>query len=179
MSPQEKNGITLVLGGARSGKSRYAQDSAAASQRVAYIATARVSDEEMERKIARHRAERPATWTTFEAPIELDVVLRTEGNNYETIVVDCLTVWTANLLDHHGLDVEAALQHAEAFCDSLRGVRSRVFIVSNEVGEGVVPAYESGRAFREALGEINQKVARIANRVVLMVAGYPVAVKGA
>jgi adenosylcobinamide kinase/adenosylcobinamide-phosphate guanylyltransferase len=169
--------ITLLLGGARSGKSRYAQECAAASHRVVFIATARVTDEEMERKIARHRAERPAAWATIEAPLDLGSVVRAEGNSYEAVIIDCLTVWTANLLDHYSFDVDAVLRQAEGLCDSLRGVQSKVFIVSNEVGEGVVPAYESGRAFREALGEINQRVARVADRVILMVAGYPLVVK--
>jgi adenosylcobinamide kinase/adenosylcobinamide-phosphate guanylyltransferase len=169
--------VTLLLGGARSGKSRYAQQAAAASQRVAYIATAKVTDDEMRCKIARHQAERPANWATFEEPLALESVVRVQGSSYEALIIDCLTVWTANLLDHHGLDVEAVVRHAGPLCDALGAVTSKVFIVSNEVGSGVVPGYESGRAFREALGEINQQVAQIADRVVLMVAGYPLVVK--
>ena len=177
IQPEPGRAITLLLGGARSGKSRYAQEAAAACHRVAYIATTKVTDEEMGRKIARHRAERPAAWTTFEEPLALETVVREQGGCHEALVIDCLTVWTANLLDHHEFDVAAAVSHADPLCEALSQVKAKVFIVSNEVGSGVVPAYESGRAYREALGEINQRVARVADHVILMVAGYPLVVK--
>lgn len=169
--------VTLLLGGARSGKSRYAQHLAARWERVAFIATANACDDEMGRKIARHRADRPASWTTYEAPLELGTVIETQASRYQAVIVDCLTLWTANLLREHNFQPEPVLRRAESLCHSLRAAESRLFVVSNQVGDSVVPEYESGRVFREVLGELNQRVAQIAERVLLMVAGYPLVLK--
>ena len=101
--------IVLVLGGVRSGKSRYAEEFASRGKRVAFLATAEACDDEMRDRIARHRAERPASWTTVEAPIALEEAVRQCGNQFDIIVVDCLTVWTANLMEHEASDAERVL----------------------------------------------------------------------
>ncbi|MDP9159708.1 MAG: bifunctional adenosylcobinamide kinase/adenosylcobinamide-phosphate guanylyltransferase [Acidobacteriota bacterium] len=169
--------ITLVLGGARSGKSHYAQKLAARHAPVAFLATARPSDDEMKRKIERHKADRPAEWATIEEPLLLDTVLRDRAPEFQFLLVDCLTLYTSNLMTAES-DPEVALLRVDRLCETLRTIQRSVALVSNEVGGGVVPAYASGRIFRDLLGEINQRVAAIADNVVLMVAGLPLLLKG-
>jgi adenosylcobinamide kinase/adenosylcobinamide-phosphate guanylyltransferase len=169
--------VTLVLGGVRSGKSRYAQSEAARFTRVTFVATARRSDAEMRRKIAAHRRERPAGWKTVEAPVALDAVIRREGQTADVLLVDCLTTYCGELLSRIRSE-SGRRRHVQALVDAIRATPASLFIVSNEVGSGVVPAFKSGRLFRDLLGEANQAIARVANRVVLLVAGIPVAVKG-
>jgi adenosylcobinamide kinase/adenosylcobinamide-phosphate guanylyltransferase len=178
MQEMRQSSVTLVLGGVRSGKSRYAQQLAERESRVIFVATAKVSDDEMQRKIDRHREERPAEWVTVEEPLELVRVLAEQGPECDVMVVDCLTIFAANLLEAEGDDRNAVDRRVEALCESLRSVRCSVVLVSNEVGSGVVPAYPSGRRYRDLMGEINQSVARVADDVVLMVAGLPLALKG-
>jgi adenosylcobinamide kinase/adenosylcobinamide-phosphate guanylyltransferase len=177
MATERSGYVTLLLGGARSGKSRYAQQLAAGSERVAFIATATASDDEMRRKIARHQADRPTSWRTYEAPLDLEATIQAEAGGYQAVVIDCLTLWTANLLHYYQMKPEPIVERADALCGLLSKAETRFFLVSNEVGESVVPAYESGRIFRDVLGELNQRVARVADRVLLMVAGYPLVVK--
>jgi adenosylcobinamide kinase/adenosylcobinamide-phosphate guanylyltransferase len=178
MQETRQGSVTLVLGGVRSGKSRYAQQLAEQSDRVMFVATAKISDDEMQRKIERHREERPTTWTTVEEPLELARVLAHHQLDYDVMVMDCLTIFAANLLEEEGENDEAIEQRIEAFCAALRSADCSVVLVSNEVGSGVVPAYPLGRRYRDLLGEINQRVARVADDVVLMVAGLPLALKG-
>ncbi len=178
MQETRQGSVTLVLGGVRSGKSRYAQQLAEQSQRVTFVATARISDDEMQKKIEHHRRERPAAWITVEEPLELARVLAHHQVDCDVIVVDCLTVFAANLLEEEGEDSDAIERRIEALCGSLRAVGCSVVLVSNEVGSGVVPAYPLGRRYRDLLGEINQRVARVSDDVVLMVAGLPLALKG-
>lgn len=168
--------ITLVLGGVRCGKSRYAQTLAARHARVLLIATAREDDDEMRAKIARHRADRPAAWDTVEEALDLGGVLRERAANYDVLVIDCLTLWVANLLAEGSNERS---QRAVDFYDAVSACQRPLLIVSNEVGSGIVPEYASGRLYRDVLGEVNQRVAALAGRVVLMVAGIPVPVKGA
>ena len=172
--------VTLVLGGARSGKSRYGQRLAGRAARVTVIATGVAgSDEEMRRKIARHREERPAAWTTVEEPLEVARAIETAAGSAELVLVDCLTFFAANLLERFG-DEDAAIEAAfEELCGALKAARGEVVLVSNEVGSGVVPEYFSGRRFRDVAGELNQRVAAIAGEVVLMVAGLPLRLKTA
>jgi adenosylcobinamide kinase/adenosylcobinamide-phosphate guanylyltransferase len=178
MQETRQGSVTLVLGGVRSGKSRYAQQLAEQSRRVVFVATAKVTDDEMRTKIQRHREDRPKEWLTVEEPLDLPKVLAEHELDCEVIVVDCLTIFAANLLEAEGEDNGAIERRAEALCQALRAVQCSVVLVSNEVGSGVVPAYPLGRRYRDLLGEINQKVARIADDVVLMVAGLPLALKG-
>jgi adenosylcobinamide kinase/adenosylcobinamide-phosphate guanylyltransferase len=170
--------ITLILGGARSGKSRFAQKLAARHSSVAFVATARPSDEEMRRKIERHKADRPAQWSTIEEPLLLETVLRQQAATFSLLLVDCLTLYTSNLMTAEKEDPEAVLCRVDLLCDALRSGESSVVLVSNEVGSGIVPAYPSGRMFRDLLGEINQRVAAVADNVLFMVAGLPLVVKG-
>lgn len=168
-----------MLGGVRSGKSRYAQKMAERAERVTFVATAeRCDDAEMNTKIERHCAERPKSWVTFEEPLQLASVIERAGDSSEIILIDCLTLFAANLLEACG-DNKADLQsHIDRLCSALRAASCSIILVSNEVGSGVVPAYELGRAFRDLVGEINQRVASVSDAVVLMVAGLPFPLKG-
>jgi len=173
---QQESSVVLVLGGVRSGKSRYAQQLAEAFGRVTFIATAeRRDDQEMHRKIARHQAERPAEWLTIEEPLNLGREILAAAATSDAILVDCLTLFAANLLE----DDAAAERQIASLLQALQSPRCPVFLVSNEVGSGVVPAFASGRRFRDLLGEINQRVAATAGTVTLMIAGLPLQLKGA
>jgi adenosylcobinamide kinase / adenosylcobinamide-phosphate guanylyltransferase len=171
----------LILGGARSGKSRYAQALAAQAQNkeVVYLATAEPSDDEMRSKIKRHRNERPATWKTVEVPLELDCAVTRHGGRNSFLLIDCLTTFTANLMTAENGKTDAILQRIDRLRSALLSTEAAVALVSNEVGSGVVPAYPSGCQFRDLLGEINQIMARISRNVIFMVAGCPLALKGA
>jgi adenosylcobinamide kinase / adenosylcobinamide-phosphate guanylyltransferase len=169
--------VTLVLGGARSGKSRYAQSLASSFQRVIFIATARRSDEEMRAKIARHRRERPSSWKTFEITTGLDRVLREKCADADLLLIDCLTLYLSNVIGRKGSERHELHGHLQRVCDAVRDAEASVVIVSNEAGSGVVPAYRSGREYRDLLGEFNQQLAQVADRVILMVAGLPLTVK--
>jgi adenosylcobinamide kinase/adenosylcobinamide-phosphate guanylyltransferase len=180
MHDLSRKAITLVLGGVRSGKSRYAQTLAAGVSPVAFVATARQadSDEEMQRKIERHRSDRPQEWRTIEEPLDLASVLAEQGSSYRIIVVDCLTLYAANLLDAEHGDLLSIEDRLRRFYEALRSAPCSVALVSNEVGSGIVPAFPEGRKYRDLLGEINQRVASAADNVLLMVAGLPLALKG-
>ncbi|MFZ0312339.1 MAG: bifunctional adenosylcobinamide kinase/adenosylcobinamide-phosphate guanylyltransferase [Candidatus Korobacteraceae bacterium] len=170
--------IVLVLGGVRSGKSRYAQEFAERGPRVAFLATGQACDDEMRDRIARHRAERPAGWTTIEAPLALEDALAQCGDGqFDIIVIDCLTIWTANLMAHEASDSDRVLAHADRLAHLLRSVPASVVLVSNEVGGGIVPENEVARLYRDLLGGINQRIAAAADEVILMVAGCPLIIK--
>lgn len=178
MQEIRQGSVTLVLGGVRSGKSRYAQQLAARWKYVVFVATATRADDEMRDKIEQHRRDRPAHWMTVEEPLDLPGVLEAHENSSDVILVDCLTLFAANVLEREGTDASGLEQRVETLCNQLRLVRCPVILVSNEVGSGVVPVSVSGRRYRDLLGEINQRVAHVADDVVLMVAGLPLAVKG-
>jgi adenosylcobinamide kinase / adenosylcobinamide-phosphate guanylyltransferase len=171
------NAITLVLGGARSGKSRYSQELASEFQRVIFIATARANDREMQRKIDAHRAERPRSWQTVEAPLDLPSVLHTVESGADLVLIDCLTLYVANILRTKYGRPGPFESHVQEICQALKRARVPTIVVSNEVGSGIVPTYASGRIYRELLGQLNQEVAKIADRVIYMVAGLPLTVK--
>lgn len=164
--------ITLVLGGARSGKSRHAE---ALVQSEAppwtYIATAESYDAEMTARIAEHRARRPAGWTTVDAPRDLPLAIA--GAPDAPLLVDCLTLWLSNLMLAEA-DLDAA---SETLVAALLARTAPTVLVSNEVGSGIVPATPLGRRFRDAQGRLNQRVAAVAGRVELVVAGLPLRLK--
>jgi adenosylcobinamide kinase/adenosylcobinamide-phosphate guanylyltransferase len=165
--------VTLVLGGARSGKSRYAEWLIATYPKPwVYIATAEAKDSEMAERIAAHRARREAGWQTIEAPHELPEALAAAPGD-AAVLVDCLTLWLSNLmLGNFKVDVMIArLEQA------LARRRGPTVLVSNEVGLGIVPDNELARRFRDTQGNLNQRIAANAARVIMMVAGVPVAVK--
>jgi adenosylcobinamide kinase / adenosylcobinamide-phosphate guanylyltransferase len=165
--------VTLVLGGARSGKSRYAESLMAALQPPwVYVATAEAGDAEMAERIAAHRARRGPNWRTIEALANLDRVLA--DHRSEPVLVDCLTLWLSKLLLDDGA-LEDEMARVEK---SLLLATAPKILVSNEVGAGVVPEHPLGRRFRDLQGILNQRVAALADRVVLMVAGLPLVVKG-
>ena len=170
--------VTLVLGGVRSGKSRYALEIASRAATVTFLATACAGDDEMRRKIERHRNERPAHWRTQEEPLKVAEAIGAEQEATALIVVDCLTLFAANLMQAYGDDRDAVSTAIDELCSALRKTDCDVVLVSNEVGSGVVPEYVSGRQFRDLLGEMNQRVAAIADNVVLMIAGLPLPIKG-
>lgn len=161
--PSPSPGLVLLLGGAKSGKSRHAQN--LAGPFATLIATAEARDDEMAERIARHRAERPPTWETLEEP--LDLVGALAKARYPTVVVDCLTLWVSNLLEK-GLD---PLEEARRALEALLHSGKRVIAVTNEVGMGIVPAHPLARRYRDLLGEVNALFAREAEEVYLVVAG--------
>jgi len=167
---------TLILGGARSGKSRFAENLARDSglARV-YLATATAGDAEMQARIAHHRARRGDGWRTVEEPLALVSALTREAGADRVVLVDCLTLWLSNLM-HAGRDVEA---ETNVLADWLRAARLPVVLVSNEVGLGLVPETSLGRAFRDAQGRLNQAVAAAVPEVAFIVAGLPLWLKRA
>lgn len=170
--------ITLILGGARSGKSRYAQQLASTCNKVTFIATAQPSDDEMRERIERHRQERPAIWSTVETLVDLDLVIARHSALSEVLLIDCLSLYAANLMTAERSDEEKIQERVNGFCRALKSAESSVIVVSNEVGSGVHPSHPSCRFFRDLLGRINQQVAQEADHVLLMVAGIPLPVKG-
>lgn len=165
---------TLVLGGARSGKSRFAEQLACESglARV-YLATATAGDDEMRARIAHHRAQRGAGWRTVEEPLRLADALTREAGEHRVVLVDCLTLWLSNLM-HAARDVEA---ETEALSEWLRETRHPVLLVSNEVGLGLVPETPLGRDFRDAQGRLNQAIAATVPNVAFVAAGLPLWLK--
>jgi len=174
--------MILLLGGARAGKSahclRLAQD-ASAGDEVCFIATAQGLDEDMTKRIARHRAERPANWRTIEEPYQIDEALK-QSTETGVVVVDCLTMFVSNWLMRHEDKDECEQFVRRITRDFLALARTRqqkIICVSNEVGLGVVPETRLGRVFRDLLGRVNQDFAAAAGEVYLMVAGLPLQVK--
>src|SRR5262245_13061187 len=163
--------LTLVLGGARSGKSRYAEELVArAPPPWTYVATADALDEEMSQRIAHHRSRRDARWRTLDAPLDLTGTIAGLAG---PALIDCLTLWLSNVM-LAGRDVEA---ESERLVAALTGTASTLVVVSNEVGLGLVPETPLGRAFRDAQGRLNQRVAATADRVVFIAAGLPLSLK--
>jgi adenosylcobinamide kinase/adenosylcobinamide-phosphate guanylyltransferase len=167
--------VTLVLGGARSGKSAFAQraaEAAAADGRPILIATGQAFDDEMRERIARHRLDRGDLWSTVEAPLDLAGALGTFTEK-EVVVVDCLTLWLSNhMLAEHDLSSERA-----RLIEAIRDCRARLWLVSNEVGWGVVPESALGRRFRDEAGRLHQDIAAAADAMFLIVAGLPLSLK--
>jgi adenosylcobinamide kinase / adenosylcobinamide-phosphate guanylyltransferase len=186
--------LTLVLGGARSGKSRYAQSLCKSSIYVIYIATAHAGadadDHEMRERIARHRADRPAEWQTVEEPLDLSRAVR-QSPVEATLLIDCITVWISNLMwefrEKPAAEQEKLiLEEVDDLIDAVRlraeksmamGTAGEVVIVSNEVGGGLVPEHRVARAFRDLQGFANQRLAQAADNVVFILSGLPLRLK--
>jgi adenosylcobinamide kinase/adenosylcobinamide-phosphate guanylyltransferase len=165
----------LILGGARSGKSRYAERLVEhAAKCGTYLATAEAGDAEMAERIAAHRARRGPFWRTVETPLALASAIAVHAEPERPILADCLTLWLSNLL----LAGKQADEAAGALCGALRRAAGTVVLVSNEVGMGLVPETLLGRTFRDAAGRLNQEVAALADRVVFVAAGLPLVLKG-
>jgi adenosylcobinamide kinase/adenosylcobinamide-phosphate guanylyltransferase len=188
--------LTLILGGARSGKSSYAERRAKelGGDSVLYVATSETKDEEMVERVEKHRSERPSAWGTVEAPRNVAQALRRGRSGEKVVLLDCMTFLVANHLmeaaapeddpfdipssDPFDAEIEATVvAEVESLIKYLQEVDIEILVVSNEVGLGVVPPYELGRAYRDILGRANQILARHANEVLLFVAGIPMKVK--
>ena len=186
--------LILILGGARSGKSAFAERLATNSGRsVVFIATATAGDEEMRQRIIRHRAARPATWHTIEEPLDLASAVLRASEVADVLLLDCITLWLNNLFAQRGGDHEseegpyeasrlfdeAAIEETEALLRAAQSLEpgKALLIVTNEVGLGIVPAYPLGRLYRDTLGIVNQRLARAADRVYLMIAGMGIDLK--
>ncbi len=190
--------LILILGGARSGKSAFAERLAAGSGKpVAFIATATSGDDEMRERIARHRASRPHEWHTIEEPLDLAGALQQAYKLANVAILDCMTLWLSNMLLQqpgekgredqgnaegpitNSLFDEQCMQRIEALLAATQNAQAgkTLIVVSNEVGLGIVPAYPLGRIYRDTLGYVNQRLARAADRVYLMVAGLVVDIK--
>lgn len=163
---------TLVLGGARSGKSVYAEGLLAGAPAL-YLATGQAWDAEMAERIRLHVDRRGPMWSTIEEPLELTAALDRHMGPDRPLLVDCLTLWISNLM-HAGRDVG---HETEALCEVLRAARGTVVLVSSEVGLGLVPETPLGRAFRDHQGRVNQRVAQACRRVVFVAAGLPLVLK--
>jgi adenosylcobinamide kinase/adenosylcobinamide-phosphate guanylyltransferase len=162
--------LTLILGGARSGKSRHAERLVLESRlEPVYIATAEALDQEMAARIAEHRARRSLAWRTIEEPVELGEILARECSPARAVLVDCLTLWLTNLMVR-GRPVSVEIERLSAALPDLAGP---LVLVSNEVGRGIVPADAMARAFVDHAGRLHQRIAELADAVVFMTAGLP------
>lgn len=169
--------ITLVLGGARSGKSAYAEKLAAQTmQKVVYVATAKVRDKAIEERVTLHQQSRPSEWLTVECPLDLGAVLQEHASKGNTILVDCLTMWVTNMLCEEDSKKVLAAQK-QSFFESLGTVKGNVVFVSNEVGMGIIPMGEITRDYVDIAGRLHQDIATLADKVLLIVAGLPMVLK--
>ncbi|MFM0006114.1 bifunctional adenosylcobinamide kinase/adenosylcobinamide-phosphate guanylyltransferase [Paraburkholderia dipogonis] len=181
MTPRD---LTFVLGGARSGKSVHAEQLASDSALpVTYIATARVTDDaEFRARIAHHRERRPAHWRLFEAGVDLAGAVTQSDAPGHCILIDCLTLWLANLLcppEGEGLPVDQYHAQVAAFEAALANAKGKLIVVSNEIGLGVVPLGAATRLYVDELGRLNQRIAALSTQATMMVAGLPLALKTA
>lgn len=173
--------VHLILGGARSGKSAYAEACASATELpVTYIATAQVYDDEFAKRVAHHQTRRPKHWQLVQSPFQLAHTLIEYDDSEACVIVDCLTLWLAQCICP---DCESPKnvdwQNEQAnFLSALAGIKGTVFIVSNEVGMGIVPLGEINRQFQDAQGRLNQAVAHVADQVSFIAAGLPIQLKG-
>lgn len=169
--------LTLILGGARSGKSARALDLARTAARVLFVATAEPLDDEMAARIAAHRRERPPTWDTLEEPRALADALAARRDPYDLVIIDCLTLWVSNCMTTEPATTDP-LPELQRLLTVYRNGSASWVIVSNEVGLGLVPDNPLGRAYRDVLGAANRLIATEADAVTFMVAGLPLTLKG-
>lgn len=180
MTAQGESRLIFVVGGARAGKSSFALRLAKEhASRVCFIATAQALDDDMASRIARHREERPAHWTTIEEPYQLDKALLQAGTS-QLVIVDCLTLFVSNWLlrSHNENQCEETVRNiSQNLLTTVKSQRQPMICVSNEVGLGVIPETRLGRTFRDLLGRVNQQFAEAADEVYLLVAGLPLRLK--
>lgn len=174
---ERKKRVTLITGGARSGKSRFALELCAGRRHLVFVATAEPCDEEMRARIEKHRRERGESFFTVEEPLDLAGALGSLSPDTEIAVVDCLTVWLGNLFHRRGATDES-YPETDDFLKVLTAPPCELVLVTNEVGAGLVPAESAGRCFRDAAGRLNQGVADAADEVIAMVCGLPLWLKG-
>ncbi|OPX94551.1 MAG: Bifunctional adenosylcobalamin biosynthesis protein CobP [Syntrophorhabdus sp. PtaB.Bin006] len=168
--------IILIVGGARSGKSTFAlKEGSAVKGAKAFVATAEILDEEMRARIENHKRQRGKEWNTHEEPLHLGALVEKIGDKYDVILIDCLTLWMSNIM-HADLDVEGEIKRLLSAITSQTS--TDIYLVSNEVGMGLVPDSPLGRAYRDNLGHLNQEIARVATDVYFMVAGMVLKIKG-
>lgn len=168
--------VTLLTGGARSGKSTHALKLADAYPRKFFIATGEALDEEMTARIAFHRETRPPEYQTIEEPVKVAREIESLEGRADVVVIDCLTLWVSNLM-HAMHDDEPILAEVDALARALEHASFASTVVTDEVGMGIVPMHPIERRYRDLLGWTNQKIARVADEVLLMVAGYPLRIK--
>lgn len=169
--------IQFILGGARSGKSRLAEQTAIASNKpVTYIATAQAWDNEMQERIVHHQAQRPAAWTLVEEPLHLAACLKQLDQAGHVILVDCLTLWMSNLLMQKDENIQS--DECAQLLQVLPSLQSEILLVSNETGLGVVPMGQISRKFVDESGRLHQQLGQIADKVIFCVAGFPMILKG-
>lgn len=169
--------ITLITGGARSGKSSYALSLAKNYKNKAFIATAEHSDIEMSERIQKHRNERGDDFLTLEEPIDLNKAILGIPPETDILLIDCLTVWLGNLYYHKKIS-EGKSQQITTFLEGLSKIPFDLIVITNEIGMGIVPENEWSRHFRDDAGRLNQDVARKAQKVIMMVSGIPMTIKG-
>jgi adenosylcobinamide kinase / adenosylcobinamide-phosphate guanylyltransferase len=172
---------TLIIGGCRSGKSRHALELGAATpgSRKFFMATCSPQDSEMHERVHRHQQERGSLWHTLETPLLLTETLTRYGPDADMVVVDCLTLWTSNLMFAHTADESAIYHQIDQLCELLREPPCPVILVTNEVGAGIVPENRLARLFRDIVGRTNQQTAAACRQVIWMVAGIAVPIKNA
>lgn len=169
--------ISLVLGGARSGKSAYALHLAGkAEKKAVFIATCQALDKEIAERIELHKKTRPKSWHTFEEPYKVSLLLNKIGNKFEVILIDCLTLLVSNLM-LKGLKADVIAKEVNRIFDALGKTKAKAVIVSNEVGLGIVPDNKIGRVFRDVAGRINQLAAGKSDKVYFMISGIPWKIK--
>ena len=167
--------LSLVLGGVRAGKSSYAQQLAQAGERVLFAATAEALDDDMSRRIRAHQEDRPSEWDTLEEPLDIVGSLAARLGRYDTVLLDCLTLWVSNLmLAETVTDIPA---EARRLLDLYQAADASWIVVSNEVGLGIIAPTRLGRVYAEELGRVNQIVAAAADEVYFMAAGLPLSLK--
>jgi adenosylcobinamide kinase/adenosylcobinamide-phosphate guanylyltransferase len=170
--------ITLITGGARSGKSMQALQLALPYQRKFFVATGQALDHEMAARIEFHRTTRPPDFLTVEEPVQVVAALEKLGTSADVVVLDCLTLWISNLMHRHGIDDDPVLEEADKLAAALKQASFATIVVTDEVGSGIVPTdHSESRRFRDLLGWTNQKVAAVADQMLMMVAGLPLKLK--
>ena len=172
-----KNRLTLITGGCKSGKSRYALKVAESYDRKAFIATAEPIDDEMKSRIKNHQAERGPDFTTIEEPLDLAGALAAIPPDIQVVIIDCMTVWLGNLMHYQQVDRVDCLP-VETFLSALRSPPCHVVVVSNELGMGLVPVDGMSRVYRDMAGALNQRIAALADNVIFVVSGLGLPLKG-